>query len=1087
MTINNMESGKKSFSAEMDERGPVVFGPVDGPFERPAEKMVEGNLYMETEEVVPEVAPRESEAEQKDAARKALAMNIDRRDFLKLFGATAVASSAACVRRPAEKAIPYVNQPVDFVPSVGNEYATTCGECAAGCGVVVRTLEGRPVKIEGNREHPISQGGTCTLGQAALQGLYHLERRKGPSIKRANRVDNLAWDDVYELLAKDFAGKKVGILTGGSTGNRHQFYREWLRATGSSESRLYTYESNALYATMAQAHAIAFGFEALPRIDLRQVNTVVGIGSDFLDVGVSPVYFAKSFSEARGLKGGNMARLVQFESAMTNTGGRADERHVIAPNAELITTLLLMKSLSDRADAKGSANAKAIAKKILATNANVISGGYEAVGVEKSVFDTLATDMIKSPSVLFAGGSHSFDDQATALQVAAIVVNELAGAYGTALMIDRGWMVSPVKAGDMKRFVDDARGLDALVIIDTNPSFTLPASFGFDALVKKIPLVVSMQTQPVETDDLATYVLPMNHYLESWGDEQPAAGFWSARQPAVLATTDSRQAEDALLWIAAHMKRPMPYSDYRAYIRERWKAVAALVDSKGDFENFFNAVLRRGFVGKLASRPADSLRDVASSVKAAKLPAAGTLRLLAPIDVRLNDGRGANKPVLQETGDAMTTIAWDTWVALNPGTAKKMGLRRNDLLKVETDAGTVEAALYPLPGVHADAVVIHRGNGHAKHVSKISGGNGVNPLALFAKATDAATGMPVTSGATVKLASTGKIFQLAAMQKHNDLANRHDIVKKLSVAQAAEKMAKVQNLDDVPDLYPALYDNVEHRWGLSVDLTKCTGCGACQVACAQENNVPQVGREQVNLHRVMHWIRLDRYFEGDTNNPQVSIQPMMCQQCSHAPCEAVCPVFATTHHEEGINSMTYNRCIGTRYCANACPYKVRRFNWWTHKWNTIGDRLQDRNIRALNPDVTVRTRGVMEKCNFCFQRIRDAKHAAKVQKRKVMDGEIRTACEQVCPSDAIVFGNLKDPNSRVSKLRADGRSYLALGGDPEAKEFGLKTLPNVSYMAHVSHREGFGESLHSEHGAPGSHNTDAKTETHGNQEEHKGH
>jgi molybdopterin-containing oxidoreductase family iron-sulfur binding subunit len=441
--------------------------------------------------------------------------------------------------------------------------------------------------------------------------------------------------------------------------------------------------------------------------------------------------------------------------------------------------------------------------------------------------------------------------------------------------------------------------------------------------------------------------------------------------------------------------------------------------------------------------------------------------LLAPLDIRLHDGRGANKPVLQETGDAMTTITWDTWVAMNPGTAKKLGLRRNDVLRLETDAGKIEVALYPLPGVHPDAVIVHRGNGHPAHVSKISGANGVDPLSLFARKVDAATGMPVTSGATVKVASTGKVFQLAAMQKHNDLANRHDIVKKLGVAAVSEKVAAragkvrsgetIRSLDDVPDLYPNLYKDSEYRWGLSVDLTKCTGCGACQVACAQENNIPAVGREQVNLGREMHWIRLDRYFEGDTDNPQVSIQPMMCQQCSHAPCEAVCPVYATTHDPDGINSMTYNRCIGTRYCANACPYKVRRFNWWTHRWNTIGDRLQDRNIRALNPDVTVRTRGVMEKCNFCFQRVRDAKHTAKSEGRKVFDKEIKVACEQVCPSDAIVFGNLKDPGSRVSQMRADVRAYLALGGDPEKNEFGLKTLPNVSYLAQVSHREGFGK------------------------------
>jgi molybdopterin-containing oxidoreductase family iron-sulfur binding subunit len=298
----------------------------------------------------------------------------------------------------------------------------------------------------------------------------------------------------------------------------------------------------------------------------------------------------------------------------------------------------------------------------------------------------------------------------------------------------------------------------------------------------------------------------------------------------------------------------------------------------------------------------------------------------------------------------------------------------------------------------------------------------------------------------------GRIYRLAAQQKSSDIGNRHDIVKTVSLSQAAVNVDKEKNLDKVPDLYPEL-PQAEYRWGMSVDLDKCTGCGSCMVACSIENNVPQVGREQVLLGREMHWIRLDRYFKGSSDNPEVTFQPVMCQHCNHAPCEAVCPVFATTHDAEGINSQTYNRCVGTRYCANACPYKVRRFNWWTHKWNVIGERPVDRNPRAMNPDVTVRTRGIMEKCTFCVQRIRDAKHVAKERAGKVADGEVKTACQQSCATNAISFGDLNDPRSRVSALRKDSRAYLMLGGDPEHGHYGIKTLPNVSYLAKVSHKE----------------------------------
>jgi molybdopterin-containing oxidoreductase family iron-sulfur binding subunit len=313
------------------------------------------------------------------------------------------------------------------------------------------------------------------------------------------------------------------------------------------------------------------------------------------------------------------------------------------------------------------------------------------------------------------------------------------------------------------------------------------------------------------------------------------------------------------------------------------------------------------------------------------------------------------------------------------------------------------------------------------------------------------------------------MYRLAAMQKSHDIGNRTAIIKKYDVADLATVLRK-RSLDDVPDLYPALIEDqkAEYRWGMSIDLTKCSGCGACMAACAVENNIPQIGREQILLGREMHWVRLDRYFAGDVDNPQVSFQPMMCQQCTHAPCEAVCPVIATSHDPEGINAMTYNRCIGTRYCANACPYKVRRFNWWTHKWGVMGDRPQDRMPRAMNPEVTVRTRGVMEKCNFCTQRVRQAKYTAKEQSRTVRDGELLTACAQVCPSDAIIFGNLKDQSSRVSLERKDHRSYLALGGDPDKNEFGLKTMPNVSYMAIVAHRAPLGTGQESHGGGHGS-------------------
>ena len=315
---------------------------------------------------------------------------------------------------------------------------------------------------------------------------------------------------------------------------------------------------------------------------------------------------------------------------------------------------------------------------------------------------------------------------------------------------------------------------------------------------------------------------------------------------------------------------------------------------------------------------------------------------------------------------------------------------------------------------------------------------------------DPHTKQPVSAGRRFFLLGADRFYRLALTQKHNDIANRKDIIKKVQL----EKMPGLKpppDLDKVPDF--SKVDNAEHRWGMAIDLDKCSGCGACSVACSIENNIPQVGRDQVLLGRAMHWIRCDRYYYGDVDTPVVSYQPMMCQHCNHAPCEAVCPVYATTHDPEGLNQMTYNRCVGTRYCANACPYKIRRFNWWTHKWGAMGERAVDRNPRAFNPDVTVRTRGVMEKCTMCVGRLRDAKlDARKKGHRLVVDGAVQTACQQTCPSDAIIFGNLNDPESRVSKAQ-EILAYLVLGGDPEHGHYGLKTLPNINYLAQISERQ----------------------------------
>ena len=764
------------------------------------------------------------------------------------------------------------------------------------------------------------------------------------------------------------------------------------------------------------------------------------------------MFNTKSYSDAHAFQGDSKARHVQLEATMTLTGARADERFVIAPGSETLAILLLVRSLSERPNAKGSGAAREQIQQVLEQNQTLLSVGYDRVGIQRGQFDKWADDLLAQPAVILAGGSH-FDENATNLQLVAIMANELIGAYDLTLHLSKSWMRPPVKSGDLKRFFEEAGDLDVLFVIGVDPVFTLPQSWGVVDLLKKIPAVVSVQPYPTETCQLASYKFNGHHYLESWGDEQPIAGFWSARQPAVRPTTDSRQAEDILLWLAAVAKKPMGYRDYRDFIRKKWQPIfQTFGDQTSDFDTFFDAVLHQGFAGRVVTQALSGIGSgLAAGFKYAESANSG-LRLIAPLDFRLRDGKFAHRPILQEAADALTTITWDTWVGLNPRKAAELGLRQYDVVKVEGPSGSFEASVYPLPGLHPDAVVVPRGNGHNADTGTIERQNGVNPLTVLARAADAVTGAPVTAGQVIKLTRTGAIFQMAALQKHNDLANRKDIYKSVGLKTAIVHRDKKRNLDDVPDLYPEL-PKKDYLWGMSIDLDRCTGCGACHIACATENNVPQIGREQVLLGREMHWIKIDRYWKGSPDNPQVALQPMLCQHCKHAPCEAVCPVYATTHDNEGVNSMTYNRCIGTRYCANACPYKIRRFNWWTHKWGVMGERKQDRIPRAMNPDVTVRTRGVMEKCSFCYQRIRDAKHRVKLRQSPLVDGELKTACQQTCPADAITFGNLLDPASVATRLRQDYRAYMVLNGDPDKKEYGLKTLPSVSYLANVTFAE----------------------------------
>lgn len=1024
----------------------------DQPFEAPAKSFVPGPYYVNIEEVMPELGEDQDAGAAKS---KPPVLSVDRRDFMRLFSAGAMlASASACVRRPVEKAVPYVDQPNDQIIGVPTYYATTIDNT----GALVKTREGRPVFIEGNNAHGLSQGSVSSLALSELQALYHPDRLKAPKIRYGvNRESDASWEEVYERLAEKLkSAGKVGILAKYTTGHSQEFYKDFLKKIGQSEDNLYLYDSNSLRTSLAAAYRMAFGVDGFARTNLNMTELLIGIGSDFLDVGAAHIYESKAFSGNMSYKFGRKGRMVQFESRTTQTGGMATERHVIGSGDELAIALLLVKALLANPAAKGQESEKGVIRTILASNESLMAEAKARLGLEDKLFQSLAKDALTSKSLVMVGESSANSANATLLQLTGIMANILAGAYeNKTLTLDRGWMKATTGENDLARFLQDADGLDVLFVVNVNPAFTLPASTGIKEKLSAIKSIVSIQSMPCETDQYAEFILNGHNILESWGDEEIVAGMMSIVQPTIRPFTNSRQAEEILMWTAAHLGKPMGFKDYRSYVMDKWKVLyeglPENVREKVDLNTFFKAAQRKGLFNRIST---SSRKFVLADVSARFKPVAPKkgMKLMAYLDPRLLDGVGADRPVLQEAGDGLTTIAWDTWVAISPIKAKSLGLKYNDLVKVKGPGGSFEAAVFPMPGLHPDTVAVPRGNGHEEGISRATTGIGVDPLVALGAEYDLITGEPVTAGQVVEIVATGKMYRLAAQQKHNDIANRTDIIKTVSLATARknDESRKEHDLDDVPDLYPDLKAHPDYRWGMSIDLDKCNGCGSCTVACDLENNVPQVGREQILLGREMHWMRIDRYFSGAVENPTVSFQPVACQHCNHAPCEGVCPVFATTHDEEGMNNQTYNRCVGTRYCANACPYKVRRFNWFTHKWNVMGERPMDRNPRALNPDVTVRTRGIMEKCSYCVQRIREAKHNAKAENRIVKDGEIKTACEAACATNAIVFGNLKDANSKVARARRNARSFLMLGGDPEHGHYGIKTLPNTSYMAKVA-------------------------------------
>jgi MoCo/4Fe-4S cofactor protein with predicted Tat translocation signal len=1043
--------------------------------------------------------------------------STNRRDFLKFLGFSTVAATLAACEAPVTKAIPYVYRPDDgVIPGVANWYASTYFDGNDYAGVIVKTREGRPIKIEGNTLSKVSLGGANARIQASVLSLYDSKRLHGPQMKAGAAWSEKTWAEMDAAIgpkltqSKGIAILSSTIISPSSKAAIAEFGKKY------SNVRHITYDSIS-YAGMIQANLSSAGKAMIPAYRFDKADVIVSLGADFLANWISPLEHARQYGITRKVSAEKktMSKHYQFESIMSLTGSNADERFPVKPSE--------------------------IGKVALAILAGV-GGSVSAPAVYKNEVDQVVKSLKgANGKALVVCGSND-----PAVQLVVNEINTKIGAYGAT--IDTA-VTDYTHQGDdaaVKKLVADmGSSIDTVIFWNTNPIYTAPKALGFEAAMKKLSNRISFSSHVDETAVLCDFICPDHHYLESWNDHMPRTGHYSLQQPSIRPLFSTRHAQETLLSWAGNT------TEYRTYIQNYWKSnLMGMQSAFGDFTAFWNNSLRDGAVelhGAVAAPVVDDKKDdkknivqkivdavkpgtdstaTAEPMMAMSMSSDGTFsftgekitldKAVADINATkggqyeltiyqstaLGNGNQAQNPWLQEMPDPITKITWDNYVTMHPMDVKNMklfGLEESedlivrfdqmedelDVVTVSSNGHEVKLPVWFQPGQAKGTIGIALGYGR-KGFNEIIDNTGAN---IFPAIGMTASGtMSYDAIATLAPVADAK-HKIACTQAHGTImARNEDLLRETTLAVFASPDSKekynprvemhtykgqqdVENLDLWNE-----FERPNHKWALAIDLNSCIGCGSCVVSCNAENNVHVVGKEEVRRSREMHWLRIDRYYSSNTvkeeveekgemgtkemyrkmenpafDNPRVAFQPVMCQHCNHAPCETVCPVLATNHSSEGLNQMAYNRCVGTRYCANNCPFKVRRFNWFNyvdyHRFEPVNlNPAHDELGRmVLNPDVVVRARGVMEKCSMCVQRIQGGKLEAKKAGRRPVDGEINTACAQSCPTNAIMFGDLNDENSEVSQWYNDDRKFEML------EEIGVR--PSVFYLAKVWNRE----------------------------------
>ena len=958
-----------------------------------------------------------------DLSIKSSVAGVSRRTFLEVLGYSSAALALSGCRAPEQRIVPSLRQSVEFTPGVASWFASVCGGCSAACGVLVKVRDGRPIKLEGNPDHPLSQGGLCALAHGIVFGLYDPERLRQPHIGSQPTT----WEEIDKEIAQKLAAIKqsgggVRVLTGPITGpisleTIQKFLSQF------SDAKHITYQPVSTDA-IRQAHVRSHGVSAVPSYLFDKAGLVISFGADFLGTWISPVQFTRGYAKARSLQNGEreMLRHVQFESRMSLTGSNADTRVKVSPTEETQALLYLAKLVAISNESNRTP-ALPIAQQLTTFEpARLNQKTRDAV-------DRVSKDLAKHRGgVLIVSGSDNPD-----VQYVVNFINDSAGSYGNTVDLAASSANNLSSDQDMVELVRqmNAGEIAALIVSGVNPVYDYFDSQAISNGLKKVSLKISLNSSLDETSSLADYVCPQSHFLEAWDDVEPVRGTFSVNQPTIAPLFQTRAFQESLLrW----------NGDSRSFydvLRQSWREkLFAQQKQYANFDEFWDQTLQNGAFSPASAQfpiPAfkpDGLNDAISRLVSVSNPTPNGLGLVLYQKVSIRNGQYANNPWLQELPDPITKITWDNYASVSPRYAETAGLEEGRVVRITKGGTSIELPVHIQPGQHDNVVAIALGYGRAK-AGKAGDNVGANafPFVTFKDATFRYN----TTG--VKLEKTPRTIEFAQSQTKDSQEDRH-LVRELSLAEYAE--GNEEHETEHGSLWSP-HDYPEHKWGLAVDLSACVGCSACVVSCQAENNVPVVGKDEVRRRREMHWIRIDRYFEGGREDPSVFYQPVMCQQCDNASCESVCPVLATVHSSEGLNMQVYNRCVGTRYCENNCPYKVRRFNWFEYPHADPIANL------ALNPDVTVRSRGVMEKCTFCVQRIEEVKIKARNEGRAINDNEIQPACQQSCPANAIIFGDLTDLKSRVAQLKKSGRNYTLLDE--------LNLRPALSYLAKVRNSE----------------------------------